>query len=315
MAELPEVAWRRLSRLVEGGDHPDAGLLTAFVEGTLPKPRRDGVFGHLVACSECNRLVALIAPEREVTTALQPAEVRRRWFGWIPARWAGAAVTATVVVSAVLIGRIGQQTKVPPAPSAAVERAPSLGLTAQLPVVQPDAPRPTNNLSQRAPSSRQVAKSAAVSPQPPSAQVNAAIAAQSRPAASDDIHSETAFQTSMMSSVPIEPIWRVSDPGVLQKSGANGHTWVAVAVPSRVPLRVALSVLGQDIWTGGDQGALYHSTDAGQTWTAVVPTLNGAPLSADIVRIAFSDLQHGQITTRSGEIWTTRDRGATWSLQ
>jgi hypothetical protein len=351
MAELPEVARWRLSRIVRGGDHPDAGLLTAFVEGTLSKTRRDDVFDHLAACSECNRLVALVAPEREVTSVRQPAEVRRRWFAWIPRRWAGAAAAAAVVVSAVVIARIGQQIKLPPAPSAVAEKAPPPGLTAQLPVpatVQPRTLGPTHKPSQRAPNSRQPAESAAaVSQQPPLVQVNPVIAAQGRPPVPGDVRDQMAFQTSMMSStglppelspsgrkppvkaeptpvvtanVPaapvksIEPLWSLSGAGVLQRSNDSGHTWAAVALPSRVPMR-DLSVLGQNIWTGGDQGALYHSTDAGQTWTAVVPTSNGVPLSDDVVRIAFADRRHGWIATRNGDIWTTRDSGITWSLK
>jgi photosystem II stability/assembly factor-like uncharacterized protein len=111
---------------------------------------------------------------------------------------------------------------------------------------------------------------------------------------------------------PIGPIWQVS-VGVLQKSNDGGDTWGAVAVPSRVRLNVVL-VLGQDIWIGGDQGALYHSSDSGQTWTPVVPTSDGVRLYDDIVRIDFLDLRHGGIATRKGDIWATRDGGATWSL-
>jgi photosystem II stability/assembly factor-like uncharacterized protein len=73
--------------------------------------------------------------------------------------------------------------------------------------------------------------------------------------------------------------------------------------------------LGQDIWIGGNGGALYHSTDGGQNWVAVIPISDGKTLFADIVRIAFSAPSHGWIATRSGEIWTTRDGGATWSLK
>ena len=347
MAELPEVARRRLSRMVGDGNHPDAGLLTALVEGTLAKTHRDDVFNHLVACSECNRLLALIAPEREVTRVVQPAGARRRWVAWPALRWAGAAAVAAVVLSAVVVERIGQHTKVPLAPSAAVEQAPSLA-TAQLPVpvtAQPSTPRPTNKLSQRASSPRELAGSAAVSAHPPSERVNPAIAVQSRPAVPGNVRGETAFQTSITSSAgsspdlsssgvesspvkaeppvmtatvpaapagPIEPVWSVSAAGVPQRSNDSGHTWVPMAIPSRVPMR-DVSVLGQDIWTGGDRGELYHSTDGGHTWTAVVPTSDGVSLSADIMRIVFSDVRHGAIATRDGKIWTTHDGGATWS--
>jgi hypothetical protein len=350
MSEFPEVARRRLSRVAGGGDHPDAGLLTAFVEGTLTKTHRDGVFDHLVACSQCNQLVSLIAPEREVGSVAQPAEVRRGWFAWIPVRWAGVAAAAAVVVSAVVIGRIGQPIKGPSTPSAVVERAPSPGMTAQLPVpaiaAQSSTPGPANKASHRAAKLHGLTQRPAVSPQTASAQGDPAVAAQSRPAAPGGVPGETAFQTSMFQTsimsgpdsllelspsgiepppvkpepvpiiatppTPTGPIWSVSDAGVLQTSNDSGHTWAAVAVPTRLPMH-AVSVSGLDVWTGGDQGALYHSADAGQTWTAVVPTSNGMPLSADIMRIAFSDLRHGWIATRNGDIWMTRDGGASWS--
>jgi hypothetical protein len=344
MAGLPEIARRRLSRAPGVGDHPDAGLLTAFVEGTLTKSHRDNVLDHLVTCSGCNRLVALIAPVREAGRVLLPAEARRRWFVRTPMRWAAATAAIAVVVSAVVIGRIGHQVGVPPVPSTAVEKAPSANaqLSAQL-TVQPNTPRSVKKLLQQAPSLRRRPQSGTPSPQPALAQVNASIAPQSLPALPGDIRDQTTFQTSMFTSAeswlepspvsiepplkaeppanipaapsaPTGPLWLVSDAGVLQKSNDSGHTWVPVVALSRVPLR-ALSVLGEEIWAGGDKGALYHSSDAGQTWIAVVPISNSAALSEDIVRIAFSDLRHGWIATRNGDIWTTRDGGATWSAK
>jgi len=344
MPELPEVVRRHFSRAMGGEDHPDAGLLTALIEGTLTQTHRAAVFDHLVACSECNRLVALIAPEREVTSAVQPVEARRRWFTWTPVRWAAVGAALAVVIIAVVIGRIDRQTVVPGAPSARVEQVPTASMSAQLPVlVQPRTSRPSSKPAQPASHARQ-----GVPSQPALSRGAALAAAQSRPAASGDVLGENAFQTSMMSDPsawaelspstgepptvkpepapaasvaapalptgPTEPMWSLSEAGMLQKSNDRGHTWAAVAVPSRVPLH-ALSVLGQEIWIGGDQGTLYHSTDAGQSWTAVVPTANGVPVSADIMRIAFADQRHGWIATRNGEIWKTRDSGATWSLK
>ena len=350
MAGLPDIVRQRLNHIAGGGNHLDAGLLTGFVEGTLTKAHRDHVLDHLAACSECNRVVALIAPVREVPRVVPPTEVGRYWLPQTALRWASAAAALALVISVVVIGRVGRQVKVPSAPSAAMHEASSASMTAPLaapPKVASGAPRPGNKPAPRLSNSRQPAELAAASPRPPSPQENPALAGQSRPAVPVDVRGQTAFQTSMFSSAeswlelpaasleaqplkaeppPIAPanvpeapvaptgaMWLLSDPGVLQKSNDSGHTWVPVAVPSRVPLR-ALSVLGQDIWAGGDQGTLYHSIDGGQTWTGVVPTSsNGIALSADIVRIAFSDLRHGWIATREGDIWTTRDSGATWS--
>jgi photosystem II stability/assembly factor-like uncharacterized protein len=112
----------------------------------------------------------------------------------------------------------------------------------------------------------------------------------------------------------IGPVWSVSDSGVLQKSNDSGRSWAAVPVPTRSPLRV-VSVMGQEIWVGGDGGALYHSSDGGQSWAAVTPVSDGKTLSTDIVRMAFASPSHGWIATRNGEIWITRDSGATWSVK
>ena len=72
----------------------------------------------------------------------------------------------------------------------------------------------------------------------------------------------------------------------------------------------AVATNGTDVWAGGSGGALYHSRDAGNHWTFVVPESGGAMLTGDIVRLEFSDTQHGRVTTSVPEVWTTSDGGA-----
>jgi hypothetical protein len=356
MAELPEIARRRLNRPAASSSHPDAGLLTAFVEGTIARAHRDDVLNHLVACSDCNRLVALIAPQPQVAPVVQTVPERRGWFAWMPLRFASAAAAAVIIVGAIWIGRIDEPARVPAAPSIAVQQTPSPSTTAQLPpapiAVSPG--KPTRDKRPQQP--RELAQSPALPSLPavpsPLAPVGSAAPtfAESRPAVPGDVRDQSAFQTSVISGlnsqqqvpfsaaeplrpppkpdaapvskpeVPaaparaIGPMWSVSDSGLLRRSNDSGQTWTTIPVPTRAPLRT-VAVLGQDIWIGGNGGALYHSTDGGQNWVAVIPISDGKTLSADIVRIAFSAPSHGWIATRSGEIWTTRDGGATWSLK
>lgn len=354
MVELPEIARRRLSRAAASGDHPDAGLLTAFVEGTLARSHRDQVFNHLVACSDCNRLVALVAPPQEVAPAVQPVPASRGWFSWAtfaPLRWAGAAAAVAVIVSAVWIARIDHPGRVPASPPVAVEKNFPPSMVAQLPPATAAA-SPRKPAADKRPQPRhELAKSAAAPTQPvtPPA-VPEATFAESRPAVPGNVGDRSAFETSIITdsapqsslppadaeplhprlkpevapavqpSVPapsagaIGPVWSVSDSGVLQKSNDSGRSWAAVPVPTRSPLRV-VSVMGQEIWVGGDGGALYHSSDGGQSWAAVTPVSDGKTLSTDIVRMAFASPSHGWIATRNGEIWITRDSGATWSVK
>ncbi len=340
MGEFPEVARRRLGRIATAGDHPDSGVLTAFVEGTLVKSHRQQLFNHLAGCAECNRVVAMIAPELELGPAVQPVAAHRGWFAWASLRWAGVAVVAAMALSAVWIGRINQTTPRPAASAAMVQPATSATNTAQVTpppaiLVQPTAPR----RSPSRPAAPEVAKAAPAAIPSGGAQFDPAIAAQSRPAVPGAL-GQSAFQTSVVSNalpsslpaaqpnataatnaseaaVPAAtfgPIWSVTGAGTLQHSIDGGKQWAAVPVPARTQLRV-VAVYGDSIWTGGDAGGLYHSANAGQSWTAVSPTWNGQTLHTDIVRIAFTDLQHGWVVTRDGQIWMTPDGGASWTLK
>lgn len=342
MGEFPDIARQRLGRVVAAGDHPDAGLLTAFVEGTLASTHRDFLLNHLVACSECNRLIALAAPEQQDAPVVAPVAVRRPWFAWAPLRWVGAAAAAAVVVSAVWIGQVNHTVNPPAAPSAALMKAPSLAVTAE--VASPD--RAARSARRE---NRQLAKAKPLPVQPQAPRIDPVIAAQSRPAAPGSVGDQSAFQTSMLSgenartdisaatpeplqpalqpepapskpSAPIAParaigpVWSLSDAGVLRRSDDSGQSWSAVPVPSSVPMR-AVFVMGHEIWIGGDRGTLLHSIDSGRTWITVVPSANGQMLSEDIARIAFSDIRHGWIATRQGRIWTTHDGGVNWVLK
>ncbi len=105
--------------------------------------------------------------------------------------------------------------------------------------------------------------------------------------------------------------WTISASGGLLRSLDSGQSWQSVPVTDNTIFR-ALAANGPDVWTGGAAGTLYHSADAGVHWTQVKPVVNGAPLTADIVSIEFSDPQHGQVTTASHEAWTTSDAGNSW---
>jgi hypothetical protein len=100
-----------------------------------------------------------------------------------------------------------------------------------------------------------------------------------------------------------------SEPKALGKSRAANR---AVAASVSIPVFRAVSAAGLEVWAGGSAGMLYHSANGGQQWTRVVPSASGMLLTGDIIGIAFSDAQHGQITTSTQELWTTIDAGQTW---
>jgi hypothetical protein len=98
----------------------------------------------------------------------------------------------------------------------------------------------------------------------------------------------------------------VAQAGVYKKAAAG-----LVALP----VFRTVTANGADVWVGGSNAALYHSLDAGNHWAQVVPSAAGASLTGDVVRVEFTDAQHGKETTSTAEMWLTSDDGQTWQKQ
>jgi hypothetical protein len=97
MEQLPKIVQRRLQGTPKSGVHPDADLLTAFVEKSLTDGERSHVLQHLAECADCRDVMSLALPETE--TAVLPSAERSRWLTWPVLRW-GALAACIVVVSA-----------------------------------------------------------------------------------------------------------------------------------------------------------------------------------------------------------------------
>ena len=171
---MPKIVTSRLARLEprqDGQSHPDADLLTAYVERVLPEGEQNGILRHLVDCADCRAVVALAQPENVEPAAPIGATVvpRRASTVWIW-RWAALAACAVVAVSLALRhhgnhfptvaqltesaqdGAAGSRAQLggKPSPSVATPAAPdvaALGTTsppgrrAELPAVDPLAPQ------------------------------------------------------------------------------------------------------------------------------------------------------------------------------
>ena len=100
MNELPKSVAKRLAKpdgplLV----HPDADLLTAFLEQKTTRSEREQVFAHLSQCSGCREVVAFAAPERIAASAGPVAKWERRWLQWPGMRWAAVAAGSVIVAA------------------------------------------------------------------------------------------------------------------------------------------------------------------------------------------------------------------------
>ena len=99
MPELPKIVTRKLAEreLRPDVSHPDADLLTAFVECALPERDRGTVLRHLADCPSCRDIVALAQPaEVAADTVISPPRSRSRL---VLLRWGALAACAVLAVS------------------------------------------------------------------------------------------------------------------------------------------------------------------------------------------------------------------------
>jgi hypothetical protein len=96
MQQLPKIVKERL-QAIPRSDHPDADVLTAFAEQSLPNSERSLVMEHLARCSDCREVLALALPELE--EAVAPAALRRPWLSLPMLRWGAIAAVFVVLVS------------------------------------------------------------------------------------------------------------------------------------------------------------------------------------------------------------------------
>jgi Putative zinc-finger len=95
MAKMPQIVKPRLlSQRLGSGLHPDANLLAAFSEATLPPRERESMLEHLAVCRDCRDVAVLMLPEVEEASPLQAVPVPARWRF---VRWAAVAACGAVV--------------------------------------------------------------------------------------------------------------------------------------------------------------------------------------------------------------------------
>jgi len=108
MAEIPDIVKQRLVK-AEGGVHPDANLLAAFAERSLPRREQRQLTEHLAACASCREIVALAVPSSEATTAVAALRGRSPWLSWPVLRWGALGACVIIVGAAVTLRHPRQQ--------------------------------------------------------------------------------------------------------------------------------------------------------------------------------------------------------------
>jgi hypothetical protein len=108
MPELPNLLRQRLAGIENGGAavHPDADMLTAYMEECLPSTERQTVVAHLSVCEPCREVVVLsqsLLAEPATQAVLTPAPVPRWRRLFTPAFSAVASLTAMAVIAVVVL--------------------------------------------------------------------------------------------------------------------------------------------------------------------------------------------------------------------
>jgi len=273
MTEIPKIGLQRMQQGADLQAHPDAELITAFVENSMNTGERTVFLDHLAQCYECREIVSLASPEHMQVVATPRAP--SRWLSWPALRWVGAAVCVVVVGTAVTLHYESRSrsaevavepTEVatldvkvaPKSPVPAVEQPTKQGgggANADLvtaPVRQKKAIEGTNNNSVSI--NQTVMPHAAVEPKPQlqsSETLESRTAPAAAPPATDEIVPGRAKEA--------EPATAMEKMGAGQQRLALSGSNAAIATRAKLLPRWALT----------SDGILQRSLDAGVTWETV----------------------------------------------
>src|SRR5436309_2998376 len=114
MSELPKIARDRLQQQEANAHgkpllHPDADLLTGFVERSISAKEREQVTAHLSLCAGCREVVAMSLPANEAgdTAEVAPAKSSQ----WKFMRFGIGTATAAVIISALVFFKVSEPNK------------------------------------------------------------------------------------------------------------------------------------------------------------------------------------------------------------
>lgn len=290
--------------------HPDAEIIAAFADNSLPLHDRNGLLDHVTACPDCRDILYLALADAAETQSILAIKPRPR----LAVRWATLAASIVILGSVVITNRqmfVGHSQR-----ATTPLTHPDLGVVAQ----GASGAEPSAQVGAKQPSAkvRPALKHMTAKPQADlqfdkGDQIHFA-ARQSPNSATASVDQVAASAYGKAASANIAAAWSVSPNGMVQRSFDAGKTWEAVVVTDGAFFKAVCST-ANDVWAGGGTGKLYHSSDSGQTWTKVEPTYQGKKLTANIVDIKFSDPQDGFVSAENGEIWSTSDSGQSWRLQ
>ena len=98
MQNVLKIVRERLKAAVPAVNHPDADVLTAFAERSLPELERAVVLEHMARCGDCRDIVALALPATESVQEVIIA-APSGWLTWPALRWGFVAAGVIAIAS------------------------------------------------------------------------------------------------------------------------------------------------------------------------------------------------------------------------
>jgi photosystem II stability/assembly factor-like uncharacterized protein len=305
MQDVPKIVRARLQRSLPAaaGPHPDADLLTALAEQSLPAQEQDHVLEHLARCGECREVVALALPAMEpVALAWSDTPTRIGWLSWPVFRW-GVVVAGILAVTSVGILQYRQrlQEKTPVATSR-MSRDQSTEFSAQS-SGQNSGPAAQSNME----------KQTEIGKKSSSPGTHSVLATRkSRPRASGE-----ASQVEVQTTAQNQTQDRLIQNRETQPSQASADfVYKAKSPPAQAfPPGMALAPVPPS-WTISASGALQRSLDGGRTWLDMDVAMNG---SANAARSDTTTAKPAQAKPRPAArtifraVWASPDALEVWA--
>ena len=302
------------------GPCPDAEILAAFSEDSLPTPDRRELESHLATCVSCQaHLAGLILTEESKGPITRPGT--SWWLDW---RWLTPLATAAVVLLAVWAVdptsvRDSGMEKEEAAPvaldtDASGDLLESTVATRQERTIDDEAIVPMREQASNSEAdAAKVADTARVleEAEAPAPLVERRLDNLTRlSSTASPLRARASDQSAALVTIASDQTaaWRATPEGGVEHSTDGGITWTRQLAGTGGTLTAGSAPSGSVCWLVGRDATILRTVDGGASWSSIE-----APLSSDIVGVSATDGQTVMVEFSSGQAFASTDGGSTWT--
>ena len=302
------------------GPCPDAEILAAFSEDSLPTPDRRELESHLATCVSCQaHLAGLIRTEESEGPITRPGA--SWWLDW---RWLTPLATTAVVLLAVWAVdptsvRDSGMEKEEAAPvaldtDASGDLLESTVAIRQERTIDDEAIVPMREQASTAEAdAAKVADTARVleEAEAPAPLVERRLDNLTRlSSTASRLRARASDQSAALVTIASDQtaVWRATPEGGVEHSTDGGTTWTRQLASTGGTLTAGSAPSGSVCWLVGRDATILRTVDGGASWTSIE-----APLQSDVVGVSATDEQTVMVEFSSGQAFASTDGGSTWT--